>query len=164
MFSRFFIDRPILASVPSILITLLGLVAVFTLPVAQYRRSPRRRSASTAPIPAPAPGGLRHRGRADRAAGQRRRGHALHVVAVQQRRHLSVDGDLQGGHQSEHGAGAGAESRRAGHADVARHRQAGGRNGEEALARPDADGPSDFAPRPLRPALPEQLRPDQPGR
>jgi multidrug efflux pump len=36
MFSRFFIDRPILASVPSILITLLGLVAVFMLPVAQY--------------------------------------------------------------------------------------------------------------------------------
>jgi multidrug efflux pump len=36
MFSRFFIDRPILASVPSILITLLGLVAVFKLPVAQY--------------------------------------------------------------------------------------------------------------------------------
>ena len=36
MFSRFFIDRPILASVPSILITLLGLVAVFTLPIAQY--------------------------------------------------------------------------------------------------------------------------------
>jgi multidrug efflux pump len=36
MFSRFFIDRPILASVPSILITLLGLVAVFALPIAQY--------------------------------------------------------------------------------------------------------------------------------
>ena len=36
MFSRFFIDRPILASVPSILITLLGLAAVFNLPVAQY--------------------------------------------------------------------------------------------------------------------------------
>ncbi len=36
MFSRFFIDRPILASVPSILITLLGLVAVYNLPVAQY--------------------------------------------------------------------------------------------------------------------------------
>ena len=36
MLSRFFIDRPILASVPSILITLLGLVAVFMLPVAQY--------------------------------------------------------------------------------------------------------------------------------
>jgi multidrug efflux pump len=36
MFSHFFIDRPILSSVPSIIITLLGLVAVFTLPVAQY--------------------------------------------------------------------------------------------------------------------------------
>ena len=36
MFSRFFIDRPILASVLSIVITIAGLVAVFTLPVAQY--------------------------------------------------------------------------------------------------------------------------------
>jgi multidrug efflux pump len=36
MFSRFFIDRPILASVPSIIITLAGLVAAFALPVAQY--------------------------------------------------------------------------------------------------------------------------------
>ncbi len=36
MFSRFFIDRPILASVPSIIITLAGLAAVFTLPVSQY--------------------------------------------------------------------------------------------------------------------------------
>jgi multidrug efflux pump len=34
--SRVFIDRPILASVPSIIITLAGLAAVFTLPVAQY--------------------------------------------------------------------------------------------------------------------------------
>jgi multidrug efflux pump len=36
MFSRVFIDRPILASVPSIVITLVGLVAAFSLPVAQY--------------------------------------------------------------------------------------------------------------------------------
>ena len=36
MFSRFFIDRPILASVPSIMITLVGLAAVFMLPVSQY--------------------------------------------------------------------------------------------------------------------------------
>jgi hydrophobe/amphiphile efflux-1 (HAE1) family protein len=34
--SHFFIDRPIFASVLSILVTLAGLVAVFTLPVAQY--------------------------------------------------------------------------------------------------------------------------------
>lgn len=36
MFSRFFIDRPIFASVLSIVITLAGAIAVFTLPVTQY--------------------------------------------------------------------------------------------------------------------------------
>ncbi len=36
MFSRFFIDRPIFASVLSIVITLAGGIAAFTLPVAQY--------------------------------------------------------------------------------------------------------------------------------
>ncbi|HVS37610.1 MAG TPA: efflux RND transporter permease subunit, partial [Gemmataceae bacterium] len=36
MFSRFFIDRPIFASVLSIVITLAGAVAYFNLPLAQY--------------------------------------------------------------------------------------------------------------------------------
>lgn len=36
MFSRFFIDRPIFATVLSIVITLAGGVAIFTLPIAQY--------------------------------------------------------------------------------------------------------------------------------
>ncbi|WZP00721.1 efflux RND transporter permease subunit [Isosphaeraceae bacterium EP7] len=36
MFSRFFIDRPIFASVLSIVITLAGAIALFTLPVAMY--------------------------------------------------------------------------------------------------------------------------------
>src|SRR4029077_2748476 len=36
MFSRFFIDRPIFASVLSIVITLGGGIAAFTLPIAQY--------------------------------------------------------------------------------------------------------------------------------
>ncbi len=36
MFSRFFIDRPVFATVISVVITLAGGVAVFTLPVAQY--------------------------------------------------------------------------------------------------------------------------------
>ena len=36
MFSRFFIDRPIFAAVLSIIITLGGAIAVFTLPVTQY--------------------------------------------------------------------------------------------------------------------------------
>src|SRR6201991_1934778 len=36
MFSKFFIDRPIFASVLSIVITLTGAIALFTLPIAQY--------------------------------------------------------------------------------------------------------------------------------
>src|ERR1700733_11203087 len=36
MISRFFIDRPIFAAVISIVITLAGSIALFTLPVAQY--------------------------------------------------------------------------------------------------------------------------------
>src|SRR5260370_36482509 len=36
MFSRFFINRPIFASVLSIVITLGGFVALYTLPIAQY--------------------------------------------------------------------------------------------------------------------------------
>src|SRR6202042_2830638 len=36
MISRFFIDRPIFATVISVVITLAGFVAVWTLPVAQY--------------------------------------------------------------------------------------------------------------------------------
>src|SRR6202158_2369415 len=36
MFSRFFIDRPIFASVLSIIVTLAGFIALWSLPVAQY--------------------------------------------------------------------------------------------------------------------------------
>jgi multidrug efflux pump subunit AcrB len=36
VFSRFFIDRPIFAAVLSIVITIAGLVALWTLPIAQY--------------------------------------------------------------------------------------------------------------------------------
>src|SRR5262245_37496156 len=36
MFSRFFIDRPIFATVLSIVIVLVGAVAIVTLPIAQY--------------------------------------------------------------------------------------------------------------------------------
>src|SRR5271156_4643263 len=38
MFSRFFIDRPIFATVLSVLITLIGGIALMSLPIAQYPR------------------------------------------------------------------------------------------------------------------------------
>src|ERR1700738_4591161 len=40
MISRFFIDRPIFATVLSIVITLIGFIALFSLPLAQYPRIP----------------------------------------------------------------------------------------------------------------------------
>jgi multidrug efflux pump len=36
VFSKFFIDRPIFAAVLSIIVTLAGGIALFTLPIAQY--------------------------------------------------------------------------------------------------------------------------------
>ena len=36
MFARYFVDRPVLATVISVVIIILGLVAVVRLPVAQY--------------------------------------------------------------------------------------------------------------------------------
>ena len=87
MFSHFFIERPIFASVLSIVITLAGAVAVVqpagrAVPAdhaAEHHRHvhlPRRQR----------PGRRRLRGRPHRAAGQRRRRHDVHGVAVEQRR------------------------------------------------------------------------------
>ena len=83
MLARFFIDRPVLAWVISIVIVLLGGIAAALLPIAEYpgdhaadgsrdRQLPGRQCASR----------RRHGRRADRAAGQRRRKHAVHVVAM----------------------------------------------------------------------------------
>jgi HAE1 family hydrophobic/amphiphilic exporter-1 len=43
-FAHFFIDRPVFASVLSIITVIVGSLAIFNLPVAQYPRSRRRRS------------------------------------------------------------------------------------------------------------------------
>ena len=97
MFSRFFIDRPIFATVISVVITLAGGVAVWTLPVAQYPEVTPPTVQVTAIYPgANCPDRARHRRRADRGAGQRRRGHDVHVVAVHQRRRLQPHRHLQG--------------------------------------------------------------------
>ena len=56
MISEFFIDRPVLANVLAIVIVLIGAVALFSLPVAQYPNIvPPTVSGDDAAIPAPAP-------------------------------------------------------------------------------------------------------------
>ena len=81
MISRFFIERPVLANVIAILTIILGVVAVLGLPVAQYPDI----TPPTVQVTATYPGASARVvadtvAAADRAAGQRRRGHALHAV------------------------------------------------------------------------------------
>ena len=162
MFSRFFIDRPIFASVLSIVITLAGRHrAVCTLPIAQYPGDHAADGRGLGVLSRrQCPGGGRHRGRADRAAGQRRREHDVHVVAVHQRRHLHADDHVQARHRPEHGPGAGAEPRVAGRADPARPGQAPRRDGQEEVAQHPDDRQPVLARQQPRQPLPEQLRHD----
>ena len=166
MISHFFIDRPIFATVLSIVITLTGGIALLSLPIAQYPQITPPGGAGLDQLPrGQRPGGGRHGRRADRAAGQRRRGHALHVVADGQRRLVHADRHLRHRHRPEHGPGDGAEPRGAGHAAAAdRGAEPGDHDPQEDARHPD-DRQLLLARRPLRRHLPEQLRHDQrPGR
>ena len=150
-FARFFIDRPIFAAVLSIMIFLVGAIAMWQLPISQYPEvvPPSVRGARA--VSGREPEGDRRDGRrAARAGDQRRREHALHVLAGHQRRHDAADGHVPARHRRRQRAGAGAEPRRAGAAAPARGRAPPRRDDEEGLARP-ADGRApDFARRPLR--------------
>ena len=83
--SHFFIDRPIFAAVISILITLIGGIAYFALPVAQYPDIAPPSISVNAQYPGASAGHRREdRRHADRAGGQRRGQHAVHDLAVDQ--------------------------------------------------------------------------------
>ena len=121
MFSAFFINRPIFASVLSIIITLAGSVALFTLPIAQYPEI----TPPTVEVSASYPG-ANAQVVADTVAAPIEQ----QVIGVEdmlymsspvhQRRQLRADGDVQQRHRPEHGAGARAKPRRPGGADFAR--------------------------------------------
>ena len=161
MFSRFFIDRPIFASVLSIVIALGGGLALLNLPLAQYPPVAPPQVQVNCSYP-----GASAQVVAETVAapieqhGQRRREHAVHVVAVRQRRHLQADRHIQAGDESEPGPGAGAEPREPRLADASRRAQAAGvttrKLAPDILMSVNINSPR----RPLRPALPEQLRPD----
>ena len=163
--TRFFIDRPIFAWVISIVIVLVGAVAVVP---AAGRAVPRHHAADRAghrQLPrGQRPGGRRQRGRPHRAAGQRRRAHDVHVVAMHQRRQLHPHRHLRDRHRPQHGPGAGAEPRVPGHGPVAHAGADPGRQRQEEVARAFCWRSTCISPeRHLRRPLPEQLRhdPDQ---
>ena len=74
---------------------------------------------------------------AARAADQRRRAHALHLVELDGRRPLLDLGDVRSRHQPRHRAGAGAEPRRDRPAAPAGRRAQHRRHRRQGLARPD---------------------------
>ncbi len=79
--SRFFIERPVLSNVIALVVVLVGLVALFQLPNAQYPNVVPPTVQVTTRYPGASARTLVDFGRpADRAAGQRRRGHDLHAV------------------------------------------------------------------------------------
>ena len=88
MFVDFFIKRPILATVCSLVIILAGAVAIPTLPIAQYPDAGAAAGHRHRDLHRRQRAGGRDRGHdAARAGDQRRRGHALHhLVEHQQRR------------------------------------------------------------------------------
>ena len=157
--SHFFIDRPIFAAVVSIVFVILGAVS---LRAAAGRAVSRDRAA----------GDQRHRpvsrrqrrgrgldrGGAARAADQRRREHALHLVELDGRRPLLDFRHLRSRHQPRYRAGAGAEPRRHRAAAAAGGRAQHRRHGRQGLARPDDGGASLFAGQVARHAVHLQLR------
>ena len=164
-FSHFFIDRPIFATVVSVVITLTGAIALYR--AADRAVSPDHAAGDPGDDQLSRrqrPGRGRHGGRARRTTSQRRRGHALHVVADGQRRLVLVDGHLRRRHRPEHGPGDGAKPGDAGHADLADAGAKSGHHDPQADARHLDDRQLLFQDRPLRRPLSEQFRHDQRAR
>ena len=160
--SHFFIDRPIFASVVSIVIMILGGVAFLRLPIAQYPDI----SPPTITVTGQYPGASADvvaldRGDADRAADQRRREHDLSVVEFDRRRPLHHLGHLRHRHQSRYRPGAGAEPRRHRATAAAGRRAQYRRHRAKKFARPDDGRAPLFAGQVARHAVHLELRHDQ---
>ncbi len=120
MLARFFIDRPIFATVVSVVITLCGGIAMVALPIAQYPQiTPPSVSLSISYPGANAQVVQDTIAAPDRAGRQRRPGHALHVLDVGERRLLLAVDHVRGRHQSQYRPGHGAKSRGSGPAALA---------------------------------------------
>ena len=160
-FAHYFTDRPVLASVLSITIVVIGIIASVNLP---RRTSPRDRAAD----------GRRHRdvprreraddrghGRdANRAGSEWCRRHAVYDVAGEQGRHDAAHDHVRHRDGPRSRAGARAEPRRARGAPAAGGGAAYGHFRPQELAGADARREPVLDGRPLRSAVSQQLRVD----
>ena len=157
--SHFFIDRPIFASVVSIVFVILGGVAFLRLPVAQYPEI----APPTITVTGQYPGAS-----ADVVAATVVTPIEQQINGVENMIYLSSNstgdgrfyhlGDLRPRHQPRYRAGAGAEPRRHRAAAAAGRRAQHRRHGEQELARPDDGRASLFARQIARHAVHLQLR------
>ena len=165
MISHFFIDRPIFASVLSIVFVLAGGVAVFNLPMAQYPEVTPPMVVVTAIYPGANAQTVRDTVAApieEQVSGVE--GMIYMSSQCTNDGDLPAGGHLQAGHGFRHGPSAGAEPRvagAAGHSAVGPER---GHRGQEGLAEHVDDREPDLDGRPLRQHLPQQLRHDLPPR
>ena len=160
-FPTFFINRPIFASVLSIIVTLAGSVALFTLPIAQYPEI----TPPTVEVSASYPG-ANAQVVADTVAAPIEQ----QVVGVEdmlymsspvhERRQLRAHGHVPQRRRFEHGPGAGAKPRGLGPADFARPGEAPRRDGEKEIAQRVDDRQFVLARRQPRQFVSEQLRHD----
>ena len=97
-------------------------------------------------------------GAADRAAGQRRRGHAIHAVDVDERRPLHAHRDVRGRDGPGPGPGAGAEPRLGRARAAPGGRPAAGRRDEEEVDGDPPDRDADLGRQQVRRALSLELR------
>ena len=134
MISGIFIDRPRLAFVIAIVITLAGLIAISVDP---GRAVPRHRAAAGHAdrdlSRRRCRGGRDHGGAADRAADQRRRQRALLPVGQRRRRQLHADRHLRARHRPRHQHGQRAEPGQPGHAAAADEVQRAGPDGPQEI-------------------------------
>ena len=144
--SHFFIDRPIFASVVSIVFVILGGVAFFRLPIAQYPEI----APPTITVSGQYPGAS-----ADVVASTVVTPIEQQINGVENMIYLSSNSTADGRfthfrhlrhrHQSRHRAGAGAKSRRYRATTPAGRRAQHRRHGEQEFARPDDGRASLFA-------------------
>ena len=155
----FFIRRPIVAMVISIVMVIMGAVAITRL---AHRPVPGDH-ASAHPGHHDLHGRQRARrgvvgGGAHRAAGERRRQHDLHEVDERQRRHLQPPGVVRGRGQPRHVERAGPEPRLAGQRLPAAGREDLRRHGQEVAQLPAHAGDAHLPLGRLRQQLPVELR------
>ena len=107
--SRFFIERPVLSNVIALVVVLMPRRAPQSAERAISECRPANRAGHDALPRHQRPDGRRLNRAADRAAGQRRREHAIHAVVQRGRRHLYFGRHLRHRDEPRFGASHGAE-------------------------------------------------------